>query len=73
MEETSLTDREIETVATYDVIADEWASARNNPNFRLDELDILKSYLPKKGSLLEVGVGGGRDVEFLTELCGQYT
>lgn len=52
------------TIETYDQIAVEYAQ-KNLEYLDPTELDRFISYLPKSGSILDVGCGNGRDANYL--------
>ena len=68
---TDLLPEEQETVATYDKMADVWASEHQIPDFWGKEMRRFKKLLPK-GNLLEIGAGGGRDAKELAKLGYSY-
>ena len=58
-----LTDDELKTIDAYNSNTDVWAQAHDDANFWKNEMSMFKKLLPK-GTILEIGVGSGRDAGF---------
>lgn len=71
MTKLELTPEESITLASYNIIAPQWAEAHKDPRFWQAELTTFKKYLPS-GKVLEIGCGGGRDAEALAALGYEY-
>lgn len=59
------------TKQTYDRLAASWSASHISQGFWQDEMSIFNEYLPK-GTILEVGAGGGRDARELLALGYDY-
>ena len=59
-----LTKEEKLTIESYDLNAESWAAAHDQPEIFRTELNYLRKLLPQ-GKLLEIGCGGGRDAQKL--------
>jgi SAM-dependent methyltransferase len=69
---TEFTPEELETIATYDATAADWASKHNTTSFWAEELKVFQRYLPA-GKILEIGCGGARDAKLLLAAGYDYT
>ncbi|MBI4039440.1 class I SAM-dependent methyltransferase [Candidatus Daviesbacteria bacterium] len=67
-----LTKAEKITIDSYNLFAPEWAANHANQEFWRKELATFKRFLPA-GKILEVGCGGGRDAQSLSEAGYEYT
>lgn len=67
-----LSNEEQTTINTYRRLAKKWASSHDQSDFWKEELEKFYTLLPK-GSVLEIGCGGGRDAEHLIKHGYDYT
>lgn len=63
--------QEDETIATYNAFAQEWHEQHKEPNYWDDAMDYFQTLLPK-GTILEIGAGGGRDAKDLIKRGYDY-
>lgn len=71
MAKIELTPEEHLTLDTYNAIAPEWAKSHSTKDFWKQELGVFNKYLPS-GKVIEIGCGGGRDAEVLSESGYDY-
>lgn len=68
----SFSNEELETIRTYDNVADEWSDQHHTSGFWANELARFHELLPS-GRVIDIGAGGGRDAPGLAELGYEYT